>query len=147
MIAVSMIVSISNTLTANKGAVATIGKLVTGLVLVAAIVSPWKEFHLADAGQYFISTEAAAASIVNSGEEIARTEFISYIKKHIEAYILDKASELSLDILVDVTLSEGTTPSVQSIDISGSASPYARRRLTQQICKDLGISEDQVIWT
>ncbi len=147
VIATTLIVSISNVLIEKKGAVGSALKLVTGLVLATVIVSPWADFHIDDLEHLYFNAESEAAHHIQEGQTAARSEISAYIIEHTQAYILDKASILGLDISAVVILTNNSRQSIDSIKITGTASPYARTRLTQLICEDLGITEERLIWS
>lgn len=147
VIATALIVSISNILIENKGAIGSTLKLVTGLVLAMVIVSPWADFRIGDLEYLHSDAQREAAYHVFEGQNIAQSEISAYIIAQTQAYILDKALILGLDISADVTLKEDGYQSIDTIRITGSASPYAKKRMTQIICEDFGITEDCLIWS
>ena len=69
------------------------------------------------------------------------------IKSRTQAYILDKAMALELQLQVEVVLSEDEIPVPEEVRLAGKASPYAKARLQQIIKEDLGIDKEHLIWT
>ena len=67
------------------------------------------------------------------------------IKAETEAYILDKASQLNVELSVEVTIDEENIPT--AVTLSGEVSPYARRQLQEIIESDLGIAKENQRWT
>ena len=147
VVAAAITVSISNSLVDKKGAIASILKLISGLVLALVIVAPWTDLQLSDIEYTLSYTEADAAALVNDGQQLAQSEISKYIITKTTAYILDKASILGLNISVDIELTEDTPPSIQKITIAGLTSPYAKKRLAQIISDDLGVTEENLVWT
>lgn len=147
IVAAALLISISNTLIEKKGAISSALKLITGIVLAMLIVSPWTDIRLDDPGYSLSCIEAEAASVVQQGERAAQNEISAYIKAQTEAYILDKAFALGLDVSVDVTLTEDVPPSVASVLIHGSAAPYTKKRMNLLICEDLGVTEECLTWS
>lgn len=147
VIATALVVSVSNVLIDKKGAIGSTLKLITGLVLAMVIISPWADFRIDDLQQLYLNAESDSTYYVQQGQAIVQSEISAYIMIQTEAYILDKASILGLDISADVALKEDAPYEIDSIRIIGSASPYAKKRMTQLICDDLDISEECLIWT
>lgn len=146
VVAASVIVAISNTLIEQKGAIGSILKLITGIVLAMVIVSPWTDLRFSDFEHLYAYTETDASSYVLQGQETAQSEISTYIKAQMQSYILDKASDLDLDISVDIGLTKESPPSIEKIRITGKGSPYAKQRLMQIICEDFGVAEECLLW-
>lgn len=147
VVSVALLVSISNTLVKKGSAVATVAKLLSGLVLTIAIVSPWTDLRITDFTSLNAGAEIEAASLALKGKEAAHKELTASIKTQLCSYILDKASELGLKPSVEVILTEESPPSINKIIINGAASPYAKQRLIQVIHDDFGITEECLEWT
>lgn len=130
----------------EKNNIATVIRLVSGLVLTVTVLSPlikldgvkldsvWKGF--CNDGQLAIT----------DGESAAVTFVSDYIKNEVESYILNKARELGTEIRVGVSVDDGSPPVPCNVIIEGIATPYAKKQLTQYIADDLGISEENQIW-
>lgn len=147
VVAVAMIISVSGSLVDRKGGIGSIIRFISGLTLVTVIISPWVDVRLSDFSSHLAATQANASIIVQDGQNAARSEISSYIKTQIQAYILDKATFLGLDLAVDVNLTEDSPPTICSITIAGDASPYAKQRLKQIIEEDLSVAEECLIWS
>ena len=147
IIATALLISLAGAVSQQKGPIYSIFKLISGLILIAVIVSPFKKFN----ANYFSSPSSelliSAAPVVSQGEAIAKSEMLSYITSHTNAYILDKASTLGLNISVDITLSEDLSSGIQAVAIKGNASPYAKQCLKRILCQDLGVSEEAIVWS
>lgn len=146
IIAAALLVSVSNTLIGKNGAIGTILKLVTGLVLVTIIVAPWTDLRFSDFKKMYDTIETDASDIVQHGQSAAQMQISEYIKSQTQAYILDKASKMDLSLAVDVTLTSDTPPSISEIKITGQAAPYEKQRLIQLIQDDLGVTEECLVW-
>lgn len=147
VVSVALLVSISDTLVKKGSAVATVAKLLSGLVLTIAIVSPWTDLRIADFTSFNADAEIEAANLVQKGEIAAQKELTASIKTQLCSYILDKASDLGFKPSVEVILTEESPPSINKIIINGAASPYAKQRLVQVIRDDFGIAEECLEWT
>lgn len=147
VIAAALLCSVSNCLVEKKSATGSVIRLLTGLILATVIVAPWTNFNLSDVSDYFIAAQVDASEIADQGEQLAKSEIQILIKEQTQAYILDKASALGLDVYVEVMVSGDTPPVLQSVTITGNTSFYAKKRLTQIIRDDLGITEEHQIWS
>ena len=78
------------------------------------------------------------------GEKLARDSMADIIKEETEAYILDKAADLHVNLHVEVTVGEDNLPT--AVTLSGEASPYARRQIQAIIANDLGIAKENQKW-
>lgn len=81
------------------------------------------------------------------GEKIARSAMADIIKSETEAYILDKASAMGVTLTATVTLSEDTIPIPVAAQLTGNISPYHRKQLSNILQTELGITEENQLWT
>lgn len=146
VIGAAILCGIVNSLIGKKSAHAAIIKLISGLCMTFTVISPLLKVQMNDYSDYFNSFADDAEKVVASGEEIAAKELRAIIKGRTEAYILDKAASLGLDVEVEVTLSNDIPPLPCAVTISGSASPYSKNALAQYIANDLGIPKEDQIW-
>ena len=147
IVAAALLVSISNILIEPKGAIGSVIKLLSGIVLAMLIVSPWTDIRFEDVIDSYSYIESESAVVAQEGKQAAQCEVAAYIKAQTEAYILDKAFAFGLDISVDVTLTKDVPPAVESVYVYGTAAPYVKKRLSTQICEDLGITEECLTWS
>lgn len=142
----AIICCLIKTIIAPEGAPSKLIKTITGLFLAVSILVPWKQFDLgniADFTQEF-SVEANAAAA--AGVSLAHDGTRKIIKEQTEAYILKQAALLGLTIQVNVSISQTELSVPDSVQLIGSASPYAKEKLSQVISQDLGIPKEQQIW-
>lgn len=147
VIAAAIITGIATSVVGKKGTIGSIIKLLTGLFLIITVISPWTKLDISTLTEYFSDYSAQASSVVAQGEAVAQSEVAAIIKDQSEAYILDKASLLGLDIAIQVTLSESDPPAPESVTIQGTVSPYAKKSLEQILSIDLGIAKENQHWT
>ncbi len=133
---------IVNTIGKN-GVVACVIRLLCGLFIVYTILSPWTKMHRIDLTSYFTDLKTDASLSVSEGKEAAEQAGTTLIKQQLEAYILDKATSLDMDISVEVIM-DNMVPTC--VKISGVVSPYGKQRLTQIISDELGISKENQLW-
>ncbi len=145
--AAAILCAIIKAIIGNKGTLSTMVKLLTGLFLAITAISPWAKLDNFDISSFTTDYSWDVREAVAQGEQMASESVRSIIKEETEAYILDKAAYLELSITVDVTVSEGDLPAPSAVTITGNASPYAKRVLTQYIQEELAIPEENQIWT
>ncbi len=145
--AAALICSILTAITGKKGTLGTVVKLVSGLLLTLTVVSPWTAVRfdgiLDFAGDISADADAAAAS----GENAALEAYSAIIKEETEAYILDKADSLGAELTVNVLLEGDSPPVPVSVELGGSISPYGKQVLSNLIEEELGIGQEDQIWT
>lgn len=146
VVAIAVIISISQTLVQEKTVFGSIFKLITGLILTISIVSPWLKVRMTDFQDLMDHAQIDASVFVQEGQYAYQSEMNKLIIDQTQAYIMDKAVSLGMSICVEVVLADQTIPSIDSIKIVGNASPYAKQRMIQIIQEDVGISQEQVVW-
>lgn len=122
-------------------------KLIAGLFLMITILRPVLSFqgvNLIDRISPYIQEGQLAAA---DGEKIYRQARVGLIKEEVEAYILDKAASLNLELQVDVVLSEDATLHPEKVIVSGKAMPYAKQQLEYFLESTLGIPKENQQWT
>ena len=120
-------------------------KMLTGLIMTVVVLTPLLggEIPLRSfMNEISIDGEAA----VENGTLAARMATNEFIKEKTEAYILNKASELGANIGVDIVLSDDEIRVPTQITVSGTLSPYTKKKLSACIYNELGIPEDEQIW-
>ena len=147
VIAAAVVCSIANTLIGKKSAASSIVRMVSGLCLAICVISPFLKIRLDHYSDYLGSFSQEADTLAADGKDAAMNELRKIIKTNSEAYILDKAASLKLDVQVEVTLSDDEPPLPCAVTINGSASPYAKRTLMHYIANDLGIPEEDQTWS
>ena len=147
IVAAAIIAGLCVALTNKKSTSGILVKMIAGLFLTTTVIAPWTHMRFNDLNAYFTDIETAADSIIADSKHMAQTEVAAIIKERTEAYILDKAISLKLDIAVAVTLTDDAPPIPNSVEIKGNASPYVKQQLKKIIRDDLGIPEEQQIWT
>lgn len=146
VIAASVICSVALNLIDKKSAHYAVIKLLTGVFLSITVIAPLTGIEFTDLSAYFENVALEGERISKQGIETATDFAVSSISEQLEAYILDKAYSLGVDAEVEVELSEDESLSLSAVKVSGAISPYAKSKLQQIICDDLGLSEDQLIW-
>ena len=128
-----------------KGTTREILKLVGGLFLAFTVISPIRDLEFPDLSQMTTTLQEEVSQAVARGEEMARQAAAASIKKELEAYILDKALSLRLEVRVQLKLREDTLHP-ESVILIGNPSPDSRNQLTRWICEELGLTKEAVTW-
>ena len=119
-------------------------RLVCGILLTVTALKPLGQLRLPDldalTGEYRQQAEAAVAM----GQEMARMEAQEGIRKALEAYILDKAAELGLEITPEVFLDGSGIP--VCVQLEGDVSSGMRQKMQTIITNDLGIPGEAQEW-
>ena len=110
------------------------------------VIAPLTGVEFSDLSAYFETVELEGDHISRQGIAAATDLASLSISEQLEAYILDKAYSLGVDAEVKVELIEDESFAVSAVKVSGAISPYTKSKLQQIICKDLGLSEDKLIW-
>ena len=112
-----------------KGAAKEVLKLVSGLFLVFCVISPVSNLRLPELADIGETIREEAATAVEDGEEMATESVRDSISQQLEAYILDKASSMGLDIEVEVFLKQDDSFLPESVTIRGSAAQQQKKEL------------------
>ena len=131
----------------QKGTAKEIVKLVCGFFLAFTVIHPIADFDISSLSDFGFAYSGDAAEAAALGENIAQESLREIIKAETEAYILDKATALNLELSVEVSISEDDTPVPVAVCLSGEASPYARQQLQGTLQSDLGIAKENQLWT
>ena len=130
-----------------KGAAKEVLKLVSGLFLVFCVISPVSNLRLPELADIGATIREEAASAVADGEEMAAESVRDSISQQLEAYILDKASSMGLDIEVEVFLKQDDSFLPESVTIRGSAAQQQKKELLEELTDALGITQEDITWT
>ena len=144
--AVAILCGIVTALTGEKGFLGSAMKLLSGLLMTLALVSPWVKIPINDLIGWTEDIRTEGDSLAQQGQDFAEEAYRKVIKDKVEAYILDEAKTLGLDLSVTVTLAEEGTPVPISAELHGSVSPYHRQQMTHFLSDELGIGREDQQW-
>ncbi len=146
LLAAAIIFGTAIKLVPGKGPTSALIKLLCSVLMVICAVKPIPQFdfNLLDTAQAEIMLDAEAA--VASGENTVRQMLSESIIEQTEAYILEKAKEMDVDLAVQVEVSEDEIPMPVSVCLSGKISPYVKTQLSNMITQDLGVSKEYQVW-
>lgn len=147
VISVSLLCAVAGALM-PQGAVKRVGRLVCGLVLLAAILSPLAELDV-EAGQRWLDSYTAGISGQESElRETVNRQMKTIIEQKYAAYIVDKAAQHGLTCSARVECretEEGLYLPVRA-EVTGSWTVSAQGRLSQILSQDLGIPAQSQIY-
>lgn len=129
-----------------KGPSKEILKLVCGLFLAFTVISPVSNIQIPELSHIAESWKAEGTAAAVTGEEMAREAARQCITQELTAYILDKAAALGLTLEVQVSIHEDTFHPT-GVTLTGDASPILRRRLSETLREELGLTQEDIIWT
>lgn len=145
IIAVSTIATIVCNLTNSFGVNGKLIRILTGIMIAIVVLFPFKSFSFSGISRYFDAISAEADIYIDEGKSKSQFNKSEIIKEKTEAYILDKANDMGLDIVVEVELNEEDSVPC-GLKISGNIAPYYRGILCQYIEQYLGISKEYQQW-
>ena len=146
IVAAAIVCGIIRSMVNEKTSTGQIAKMLSGILMTLVVIAPLADISFSDIADYFedISVDADGYSI--DGKTDARIEVNKIIKANAEAYILDKAASMGLEIAVEVELSDDNDSIPCGVTISGAVSPYAKQVMGAYIADSLGISKENQRW-
>lgn len=121
-------------------------RLICGVLMVITVLTPLTKISFDHIASFWNSVSVNAEGYVAQGEQEAKDARNAIIKERSEAYILDKANGMGLEITVEVELDDSNDSIPGQITISGSVSPYAKGVLSEYIADNLGIPKECQQW-
>ncbi len=118
--------------------------LLSGLFVAICIISPWKDFSLQDLEVYNPLMTQQADAYVETGKQLTKNQIDAIITEKTEAYILEKANALHVQVEVRVELSEEGIP-LRSV-ITGKLSQEDKYQLSAFLLEEIGIQREMQIW-
>lgn len=146
VIVVSVFCALINSLIKEKGAASHLLKLMSGILIMIVVLKPLISFKMNDIHSYIESFSVDASFHVQQGEKTSQESYAAIIKEQTQAYILDKATSLDVDIAVDVILDTNAPYTPVTVYLRGSVSPYAKKQLSDYIAEKLAIGKEAQIW-
>jgi stage III sporulation protein AF len=146
VITAGLLCAIVGKLLNDKGVPATIGKLLTGIIMMISVLAPFAELSADSVLDLKTEYQTISLDAVQRGEKITSDAMQNSISNSLEAYLLDKAQEMGMELQVEVILSDDLYPIPVKVIISGIASPYGKKRMSQIIEANLGVMEENQVW-
>ena len=142
----AMICAVIKALVAEKGAAQMITKIVCGIFLALTIISPLKSITIGEFAYWPVAIQDQAEAAAALGTQYQKQALAESIKSGTEAYILDRAKDLQVDLRVQINLSDDAIPVPESVMLWGNVSPYAKRQIQSILTTDLGIPLEDQLW-
>lgn len=130
----------------GSGTVKMIIKLLCGIILAYSIIQPIRQLKFSDFGDLAIEFHRDADSAVQWGENTSTEAWRESIIQGTRSYILEKAKEWNLDLVVEVELSDDKYPVPVAVSITGNVAPYAKTVLEDVISSDLNVPKESQKW-
>lgn len=144
--ATAMICALIVRLTQGNGATKMIIKLLCGVAMAVSIVQPIKQIDMINIDDFGVRFQDEADQAVQLGKNTAIETWSESISQGIEAYILEKAKTMKVDLDVEVELSENEIPIPVAVSLAGNVGPYAKSVLSDTISQELNIPKEKQIW-
>ena len=147
VIAVSLLCAVADALM-PPGGVRRVGRLVCGLVLMGAVLSPVAELDVEEGRRWL---EDYLASVHSREAELTQTvesQMKVIIEQEYAAYIVDKAAELGWTCTAQVTCErseEGLYLPVRT-EVTGPQTAGVPAQLVQSIAEDLGVPKEAQVY-
>ena len=122
-------------------------KILISLFILLTMVQAFRDVNLQDYFRYFENIEDTAASIIDEGEYKANSEIADIINERIASYISSRGRHYGVNLTVQVTAIDSETMRPIGVSICGEVSPYIKKLLTSEIENDLGIPEEDQLWS
>ena len=146
LVSAAIVTGIVSRLLPGNGTAAMMTKLLCSIFLVSCAVSAMPQLEWADLGGVGENLRMEADAAVSHGEKAARDAMADSIIEQTEAYILEKAKDMNVDLVVQVEVSEDDIPMPASVCLNGKISPYTKTKLSNMIEQELGIDKEKQIW-
>lgn len=147
VLSVSLVCALADALMPDGG-VKRVGRLVCGLVLMGAVLSPAAGLDL-DMGQQWLEDYLSGLhSREEELEETVNSQMKVIIEREYAAYILDKAAQLGLEctVRVECELSEDGLYLPLRTEVAGLRTAGAQEKLIRIISEDLGVPAQSQIY-
>lgn len=146
LLTAALLCSVVNVWIPSKGSGGALVRLISGILITITMISPLVNIRIQDFSDMFLEYSDSGQDYAQSGKEQAAMAMGEIIKQQTEAYILDKAACMGLDLEVEVTLSETDPIIPDTVMLKGQVSPYAKMQLISTIEDQLGIIREKQIW-
>lgn len=142
----AIICSIARYIAGDKSTAGKITKVVSGIFMTVTLISPIIEFQIDDLSYFLDDYRSMASEVSESGAQMANSAMEDIIKENTEAYILEEAIKMDMNITVEVTLCDSDPPVPYQVIVTGTVSPYKKTVLSRFISNNLGITQENQQW-
>lgn len=146
IVAAAIVCAVTRSLLNEKSAAGQIVRLLGGLLMTITVIAPLADITFEHITDYFDDLSIETDGYVESGETAAQESMKGIIKSQTEAYILDKANSMGLEIAVEVVLDDSNNSVPCGVKIIGALSPYAKEVMGTYMEDTLGIAKENQQW-
>ena len=146
IVAAAMVCAAVRSLLSKKSAIGRITTLISGILMAITILAPIGTITFSGISDFWEDLSSDADYYVQEGISLIEKQEVDIIKSQSEAYILDKANRMGLQIAVEVELDEHNRNIPCGVVITGNISPYGQTQLGSYIEDTLGIAKENQIW-
>ena len=146
IVAAAIVCAVARGLLGRKTAPGRVAALVSGILMAVTVISPFSNITFNGISEFWSDLSADADRYVQEGVSVAEEREIDIIKSQSEAYILDKANRMGLQIAVEVELNDKNGNIPCGVVITGNISPYGQTQLGSYIEDTLGIAKENQKW-
>lgn len=146
IVASAIICAVARSLLTDKTSGGKIVKLIGNLLMTVTILAPLVNISFRNITNYLDDITLQANQYAENGADMAQDSVAGIIKSKSEAYILDKANSMGLEIGVEVELDDSSNTFPGGVIITGTLSPYAKQVLGAYMEDMLGIPKENQKW-
>ena len=120
-------------------------RLICNIFLTVIVVTPIVKIEPMSLLDSTLSGDDAE-EVAAYGKNMASDAMTTIINNEMEAYILDKAQRLDMELKVELILDAGEVPVPVGVFLYGSASEEQKIQLEEMLSRDLGIPKEAQKW-
>lgn len=129
----------------EKSTTSKIVNMLCGILMAVTLIAPLKDIKFYNIPSYINSLTVDADKYIQEGSSKAEKSVLVIITEQTEAYILDKADRMGLDISVEVELNDNSNVP-DRVTVTGKLSPYAKEVFSNFLQDELGIAKEKQQW-
>ena len=146
IICVALLCSILRMFFLKNSRMESVMKLITGLLISVTVLRPVVDLEHLDISKFLSVMPTIDQTAFNEARLQTSRSMEKYITDTTQAYILQQAQSLGVEINVNVMVSQDAIPVPVSVTITGDISPYKKQQLISIIEKDLAIVRENQKW-
>ena len=146
IVAAAIVCAVAQGILGKKTPTGRIAYLLTGILMAITLIAPLDQISFRGVTDYWEDLSGDAQGYVSEGTVMAENQMADIIKSQTEAYILDKANRMGLQIAVEVELDGNNGNIPCGVVVSGNVAPYAKEQLESYMEDTLGIAEENQTW-
>ena len=146
IVAAAIVCAVTKSFLNQKTATGRIAGLLSGILMAITVIAPLGDITFSNITDYLDGLSYEADIYVKKGQAMAENRTADIIKAQTEAYILDKANSMGLEITVEVELDESNGSVPCGAAVKGTLSPYTKEVLGTYMEDNLGISKEKQRW-